>query len=236
MLEAELSHSRFGEIVEESRLPKSTVHRILGMLIQSGYIEGDADQGFHPGRRFTSLAGRTLTDLNIVALARPIVTDLVAATGCTVHIGEERGEEVELVLGFEPTKPYRVRARTGTTTALHTTGLGKALLAQRSADEVRGYAERTGLPARTPATVTELGPLLEELDSVARSGYALDLEGHEVGTVCVSAPIYNHLGVPAYSLSISSLVLTHPENSIERFAPRAVAAAAELSELLGARL
>ncbi|GAA2846048.1 IclR family transcriptional regulator [Leucobacter komagatae] len=236
VLEAALMNSRFTDIVEAAQLPKSTVHRILAMLISSGFITGDADRGFRAGRRFTLLAGHTLSTLDIVALAEPIVSELAASTQCTVHIGEAGADEVAFVFATESQRPYRVRSRAGRSAWLHSTGLGKAVLAHRSPAEVKDYAEQTGLPALTKATLTEVDSLVAELEQVQSRGYALDLEEHEVGTVCVSAPIFNHRGEPAYSLSISSLVVTHPDDSIERFAPSAVAAAAEISELLGARI
>ncbi|GAA1581301.1 Transcriptional repressor IclR [Leucobacter aridicollis] len=235
VLEAALLNTRFTDIVDAAELPKSTVHRILAMLIGSGFISGDAEHGYRAGKRFTFLAGRTLSELDIVALAEPIVADLVASTQCTVHIGEAASEEVSYLFGAESQRPYRVHSRAGRSAWLHTTGLGKAVLAHRTEEEVHSYAERTGLPAQTEATLTEVDALLHELEQVAERGYALDLEEHEVGTVCVSAPIFNHRGEPAYSLSISSLVVTHPDDSIGRFGPSAVAAAADISELLGAR-
>lgn len=234
VLEAALLNTRFSEIVVAAQLPKSTVHRILAMLKTSGFITGDAERGFRAGPRFTRLAGRTLTELDVVALAEPIIADLAASTQCTVHLGEPGDEEVAYLFGAESQRPYRVRSRAGGSAWLHTTGLGKAVLAHRTIDEVQNYAERTGLPARTDATLTAFEELIAELEHIAERGYALDLEEHEVGTVCVSAAIFNHRGGPAYSLSISSLVVAHPDDTIEKFAPRTVAAAAEISELLGA--
>lgn len=235
VLEAALLNSRFTDIVEAAQLPKSTVHRILAMLIAAGFITGDAEHGFRAGRRFTHLAGRTLAELDVVALARPVIEDLVADTQCTVHLAEVGPETVDFVFGAESLRPYRVRSRVGLSAPLHTTGVGKAVLSQRDVTEVRDYAEHTGLPAHTDATLTVVDDLIEDLGRASKRGYALDLGEHEVGTVCVSAPIFNHRGEPVYGLSISSLVVSHPDAAIERFAERAVSAAAEISELLGAR-
>lgn len=235
VLEAALLNSRFTDIVDAAQLPKSTVHRILAMLIGAGFITGDAERGFRAGRRFTHLAGRTLSELDVVALAQPIIEDLVADTQCTVHLAEAGAETVDFVFGAESLRPYRVRSRVGASAPLHTTGVGKAVLAQHDIADVREYAEHTGLPASTDATLTEVDDLIEDLSRTSKRGYALDLGEHEVGTVCVSAPIFNHRGEPVYGLSISSLVVAHPDDAIERYADRVVTAAAEISELLGAR-
>lgn len=235
VLEAAVMNERFTDIVDEAGLPKSTVHRLLGLLVEAEFITGDAELGYRAGRRFMTLAGRALSDLDIAALAQPIVDELVADVDCTVHVGAVTGDDMVYIIRTDSSKPYRMRSRVGLSIPMHSTGMGKAVLAHRSADDVRGYAERTGLPRRTDTTLTEIDPLLEELAGVRARGYALDLGENEVGTVCVSAPIFNHRGEPAYGISISSIAVEHPDTSIERFAPQAVAAATEISQLLGAQ-
>lgn len=236
VLEAALMNERFTDIVDQADLPKSTVHRLLGLLVESEFITGDAELGYRAGRRFMTLAGRALSEIDIAALAQPVVDLLVADVDCTVHVGAVTGDEMVYIIRTDSSKPYRMRSRVGLSIPMHSTGMGKAVLAFRDSDEVRGYAERTGLPARTETTFTEIEPFLEELGRVRDRGYALDLGENEVGTVCVSAPIFNHRGEPAYGISISSISVEHPGTSIERFAPQAVAAATEISQLLGAQL
>jgi DNA-binding IclR family transcriptional regulator len=127
-----------------------------------------------------------------------------------------------------------MRSRVGSAFPMHSTGMGKAVLAGWSDEQVAAHAARTGLPARTPDTITELDGLREELARVRANGYALDLGENEVGTVCVSAPIYDHAGRITHALSISSIALEHPGRSIEQLAGPAIAAADEISRRLGA--
>ncbi|MBP1326799.1 IclR family acetate operon transcriptional repressor [Leucobacter exalbidus] len=236
VLEAALLNERFTDIVDTAQLPKSTVHRLLAFLVESEFITGDATDGYHAGRRFMTLAGRALSKLDIAALAQPIVDRLVADVDCTVHVGAVTGDEMVYLIRTDSSKPYRMRSRVGLAIPMHSTGMGKATMAYREEEFVRAYAERTGLPARTDATYTDVELLLEELARVNSRGYALDLGENEIGTVCVSAPIFNHRGEAAYGMSVSSILLEHPGTSIERLAPQAVAAANEISRLLGARI
>jgi DNA-binding IclR family transcriptional regulator len=175
-----------------------------------------------------------VSSVDISQLAAPVVDRLVAEVDCTVHVGALSGDEIVYVIRTDSSKPYRMRSRVGLALPLHLTGMGKAVMASWDDDRVADYAERTGLPARTPATITELGRLREVLAEVRRSGYALDLGENEIGTRCVSAPIYDSTGAVTYGLSISSIALEHPDRSIEQFAPQAIAAADEISRLLGA--
>lgn len=236
VLEAALLEERFTDIVAESGLPKSTVHRILGTLVAEGFVIGDAESGYRAGPRFMTLAGRALSGVDISQLAQPIVDRLVAAVDCTVHVGAVAGDEMVYIIRTDSSKPYRMRSRVGLAIPMHSTGMGKAAMASWDDDAVREYAERTGLPSRTEHTITDVDRLVEALAGVREKGYALDLSENELGTVCVAAPIRNHTGGVTHGLSISSIALEHPGTSIETLAPHAVEAADEISRLLGARL
>jgi DNA-binding IclR family transcriptional regulator len=234
VLEAALLNERFTDIVDAAGLPKSTVHRILSTLVDEGFITGDADNGYRSGARFMTLAGRALSGLDISQLAQPVVDRLVATVDCTVHVGAVSGDEMVYIIRTDSTKPYRMRSRVGLAIPMHSTGMGKAVLAHWDDDQVEAHAARTGLPARTAATITDLPLLREELARIRSRGYALDLGENEAGTVCVSAPIFDHAGRVTHGLSVSSIALDHPDRSIESLAPEAMAAADEISRLLGA--
>jgi DNA-binding IclR family transcriptional regulator len=234
VLEAALLNERFTDIVDAAGLPKSTVHRILSTLVDEGFVTGDADNGFRAGARFMTLAGRALSGLDISQLAQPVVDRLVASVNCTVHVGAVSGDEMVYIIRTDSTKPYRMRSRVGLAIPMHSTGMGKAALAFWPDEQVASYVERTGLPARTAATITDPAHLQEALAEIRAKGYALDLGENEVGTVCVSAPIFDHAGRVTHGLSVSSIALDHPDRSIESLAPEAIAAADEISRLLGA--
>lgn len=234
VLEAAILHPRFTDIVDESGLAKATVHRILATLVEQEFITGDSERGFQPGARFLGLAGRAISHLDISSIIEPIVEGLVRDVDCTIHVGVVNGYEMVYVLRKDSSKPYRMASRVGLSMPMHCSGMGKAVLASWSGAQVDRLIDAVGLPERTPDTITDPALLHEELARVAQRGYALDLGENERGTVCVSAPIRDHLGRSTYGLSISSIALEHPGSSIEQFAPQAIAAAEAVSRVLGA--
>ena len=234
VLSAALEHPRFTDIVAESGLAKATVHRILATLVEQDFVAGDADHGYRAGPSLLTLAGRALASVDISSIAEPIVDALVARVDCTVHVGVLTEAEMVYVIRKDASKPYRMRSRVGLGIPMHCSGMGKAVLSSWSPERVDQLVAREGLPARTDQTITTPEALHEELARVAARGYAMDLGENEVGTVCVSAPIRDHTGAVTYGLSISSIALEHPGTTIESLAPDAVAAADEISRLLGA--
>ena len=234
VLETALVQQRFTDIVEHTGLAKSTVHRLVATLVEVGFLSGDAEHGYRAGPRFMLLAGRVLTEIDVTRVAQPVVDRLVAEVDCTVHVGVRAGDEMVYVIRTDSSKPYRMRSRIGLAIPMHSTGMGKAVMATWTDDQVADYAARTGLPSRTAATVRDVASLRSVLQVVRERGFAVDLGENEDGTVCVAAAIFDSTGRATHGLSISSIALEHPGLSIEGLAPQAIAAAAEISRLLGA--
>jgi DNA-binding IclR family transcriptional regulator len=69
---------------------------------------------------------------------------------------------------------------------------------------VRAYARRTGLPGKTPHSLSSLPVLEKELEKIRRHDLAFDNEEAEIGLRCVAAPIRNDEGVLVAGLSVSA--------------------------------
>jgi len=128
VLEAALTHSRFTEVVEATGLAKATTHRILGTLVDRQFITVDADGNYLPGPKILSLAGMALQRIDISAIARPFVDELVAKTHCTVHLGVVNGDEIIYLVRADSDRPYVMPSRVGLAIPMHSTGIGKVVL------------------------------------------------------------------------------------------------------------
>ena len=233
VLEAALQHHRFTDVVAATGLTRTTTHRILATLADRQFVVAAADGSYLPGPKLLSMAGQALQRIDISAIAQPFVDELVDRVHCTVHVGVANGDEIVYLIRADSDKPYRMPSRVGHAIPLHTSGIGKVVLAGLSDEGVERYAARTGLPARTANTLTTVEALAAEIAEVRRHGYALDREENVPGVGCVAAPVHDHTGTVRYGLSISTLTLEHSLAQIEAMAADAVATAARLSAALG---
>lgn len=233
VLEAAFTHSRFTDIVDATGLAKATTHRILATLVEQRFVALDRDGGYLPGPKILSLAGRALERVDVSAIARPFVDALVEKVHCTVHVGFANGDEMLYLVRTDSDKPYRMPSRVGHSIPMHSSGIGKAILASFSDDELERFVARAGLPGRTEHTLTTIEQLRAELEDVRRHGYSLDREENVPGVICVAAPIRDHTGSVRYGVSISTITLEHTEEQIEAMAPEAIATADAISEALG---
>jgi DNA-binding IclR family transcriptional regulator len=235
VLEAVLSNSRFTDVVEASGLAKATTHRILGTLIDHQFVTMAADGSYLPGPKVLSLAGLALQRIDISAIARPFVDELVATSRCTIHLGVVNGDEIIYLIRADSDRPYVMPSRVGLAIPMHCTGIGKVVLASRDDDDLESFVARAGLPARTENTITSLGALRAEIARVRRLGYAVDREENVPGLGCVAAPIRNHAGTVAYGISITTLLIEHTIEQIETMSGLAVQTADKISAALGYR-
>jgi IclR family acetate operon transcriptional repressor len=233
VLEALAEHRRVTDIAAGTGLPKSTVHRILQSLVGWGFARTDGSGGYLPGPRILTLAGKVMSRFDPAQHADSALQTLRDRTGFTVHFAIRNGDEAVYVRKLEGLRPYQMASRVGMSMLLHSTSIGKAVLAQLRDDEVAAIVTRTGLEARTPHTITDLGTLLGHLAEIRRLGHSTDNEENEAGIRCVGAPVFDHTGQVMGGISVSGLAFdVAPDDA--SLAAEVVSAAREVSIALGA--
>lgn len=233
VLEAAMTHGRFSEIVAAVDLPKATVHRILATLVDRDFIRV-ADGGTHvPGPKILSLAGKAYDRVDVSTIVQPYVDDLVRRVQCTVHVGVRSGDEIIYLVRTDSDKPYRMPSRVGASIPLHTSAIGKSILARLDDDAVERFVNRAGLPRRTARSLATLEDLRTELVDIRRDGYAFDREENVPGVVCIGTAVRDHSGHSNYGLSISSLALEHTESQLAAMADDLHKTAADITHALG---
>jgi DNA-binding IclR family transcriptional regulator len=197
-------------LAEQAGLHTASAHRILGALITHGLIEKTGAGEYDLGVRWLEVGNRLRARLNIRQVAMPTLQKLAEETGETVNLIVRRGDEavyIERVSGGQTM--IQVVQVVGAHAPLHVTAVGKIFLAEDNESGVLGYADRTGLPAFTPNTLTSLDALRGELGVIRREQLAYDREEAEQGVACIGAPIRDAEGKLVAGLSISAPAERH---------------------------
>jgi IclR family acetate operon transcriptional repressor len=225
-------HSISG-IGRRTGLPVSTVHRILQELNELGWVRNVGDHGYVLGARLLSLAGQAAEGDIVGRVARPILNQLSEQCGYAAHFAVRSGDEAVYVDKVEGRRSYHMRSRIGLAIPLHCTGIGKALLANLPADEVRAILTRTGMPAMTPHTFTDPEQLLAHLETVREQRCAIDDEENEPNIRCVAAAVIDHRGVAVGGLSVSGLAFELDTDRLNQLVPLVRGAARAVTASLG---
>lgn len=230
---------RLSVIASKAELPKSTVHRLMTQLTAAGYARALGDGHYAIGVRFRSLAAQ-VAGRGQDALREVLLELQSAVHGHTVHLAVRDGDRAVYVNKVDGEQPFRMASRIGSAIPLHCTAIGKALLATLPTAEVDDVLSRTGLPGRTPATITDIALLHRELAAVRARGYAIDDEENELRIRCIAVPVgggwESALGggrSPAVGgLSVSTVAFERPGVDLAAFAGPLRAAAAVAARVL----
>lgn len=217
---------RLGDIAVAAEMTKPTAHRLLRLLADSGWATSRDGGYYELGPRAKALAGH-----NEGAWGDSVeqeVRTLAVELGQTVHVGMLAGDEVLYTHKAAGPQPFSMRSRVGMRMALHSTGIGKAILAWLPEAEVRAVSDRRGLPARTPSTITGIDELIEHLGVTRERGYATDLEENEENVRCVAVPLFAGQRVLG-GLSVSTIRFLTSQRELYALVP-AVRAAGEAIE------
>jgi IclR family transcriptional regulator, acetate operon repressor len=216
------------ELSASSGLPLPTIHRLMRTLVACGYVRQQPNRRYALGPRLIRL-GESASRL-LGTWARPHLAHLVEETGETANMALLDGDEIVYVAQVPSKHSMRMFTEVGRRVLPHSTGVGKALLANTPDGEVRALLARTGMPAATEKTITTPDAFLAALAEVRRLGYAVDDNEQEMGVRCLAVSVP---GSPtAAAISISGPAGRVTDAATEKIVPVLQQVAAELSEAL----
>jgi len=193
------------EISALSGVNKSTISKILHVLQEYGYVVKNSQSGrYFLGGKFVMFSSKVLKGVKFTDVARPFLAELAQKTGETVNLGVISGTKVlyaDVINTGE--NALHIVNQIGKTEHMHTSALGKALLAYSPGELMRHIIDVEGLPSFSENTIVDEGELMRQIDQIRTLGYATDNEECEPGVRCVGSPILNRQGEVIASISIS---------------------------------
>src|SRR5262249_33960876 len=152
-------------------IPKSSASYILRTLEKRGYLRRDSETGrYRLGLKILSLGGDVQGNLDIADLARPFMRALGEKVRLTVHLAVLDQGEAVYIEKVEAPGFFKVNTWVGRRMFLHSTSVGKCLMAWLPKHEAENVVKQQGLKKRTPKTITTVTKLFAELEHVRQTG------------------------------------------------------------------
>lgn len=191
-------------VAKELSLPKTTAFRYLQTLSAAGFItyEKHTDR-YSIGTRFRTLAATDTSVQLLREVSLPYLRQLHETFNETVNLGIPSEHRIVYIDMIESTRALRMQARIGSRDPLHSTALGKAILACLPESE-RLQLLTDSLAERTYRTVTDMKALMKQLDTIARQGFAVEDGENEEGATCIGVSILDHNSRPFAAISLSA--------------------------------
>jgi DNA-binding IclR family transcriptional regulator len=215
-------------------LDRATVTRLLRTLVVSGYVSQDeATRRYRLSGKILWLAHRVTLRLDLRSVARPHLTALRDEVGETVHLGVFDDLRVVYVDKLEGANSIQLVSAVGQTMPLHSTALGKAMLAVLPDEEREAIYGRLDFSPRTDRTICDVDTFREAIRRAQHCGYSTDDRENEPFGACVGAAIVGADGRPVGALSISGPYF-RIHDRLEYFGERVRAVAGAIARELGA--
>lgn len=128
-LEASAGALSLAELSRQSGLPKPTVYRLSGQLVNLGALDQNASGCYRLGTRLFEFGNNVVGYRQLREMAVPYMQDLYEATHQTVNLGIPHRGQVLYVEKLSPHAKSKVSTRVGRSKPMHCTALGKAILA-----------------------------------------------------------------------------------------------------------
>jgi DNA-binding IclR family transcriptional regulator len=222
------------EISRRLEIPKSSASYILRVLERRGYLHRDAESArYRLGLAVLSLARGVDEGHDVREAALPVLRQLADRCRLTAHLGVLDAGEAVYVAKAEVPGLIKMDTYPGRRTDLHSTSIGKAILAHVDEHEVEAIARERGLARRTPKTITSLARLRRDLVLVRERGFALDDEENNPGVRCVAAPVFDAAGRVVASVNVTGTTAQIGEAALPKVAEAVRDAARRISQKLG---
>lgn len=177
-------------LVDETGLPKPTVHRMLQQLEAAGMLQRESDgRHYGTGLRLRRLAENLLLNNTVHGARHAVLRKLVEEVGESCNITALSGSEVLYLDRVETVAPLRFYLHPGSRVPAHCSASGKLFLAQMAPMQRQRLLQAAPLQAYTPHTLTDLAALEAECKRVKRDGHAVDDEEFLPGLRCVAVPV-----------------------------------------------
>jgi len=226
------------EVVTRLGLPRTTVHELLGTLVDRSYLVVMPGQPlrYRLGVRLFQLGSVFAENLDLAREAQRVAAEVAASCDETVHVAVLEGRDAFYIARIDSTHPVRMVSAVGRRLPAHCTGVGKMLLSSLAPEVIDAlYPPSTRLETMTSKSISSRSKLNAELGHIRRAGLSYD-EGESTEDVhCVAAGVHDHAGRMVAAMSISVPSMRWDDAAREKLSTLVREGAERLSASLGFR-
>lgn len=221
-------------MVEETGLPKPTMHRMLQQLEGAGILQRDGNgRHYGTGQRLMRLAENILLNSTTHGARHAVLRQLVDEVGESCNITAFSGSEVLYLDRVETAAPLRFYLHPGSRVPAHCSATGKLFLSQMTPSQRRRLLAAVPLEKFTHNTHTSFEALEQEIEQVRCEGHAFDNEEFLPGLLCLGVLVPSPHGLSNMGLALQAPVMRFSRERALSFLPtlrRAAEAIARIND------
>ncbi len=178
------------EINEFLQLPKPTIHRLCGTLLDQGFLTRDVDaKRLRPARRMRLISSGIMTSSRIHIARHAILREVSETIGetCNLSVPQENG--MVYVDRVETHWPMRFQLPVGSSVPFHCTASGKLFLSTLEGGQLEKLLSTLSLERFACNTIQDVEGLRCEIEQTRARGFSRDNEEFIDNLVAICVPV-----------------------------------------------
>jgi len=182
------------DVTKKLDIPKTSAFDILETLVHMNmlYTKENGIKTYKIGVKAYSIGSNYSKTSLLLNVAEPIIKNLAKTTDLAILIAKETSGEIVVTLKQEPEKKIIATPNIGDRLLLHTTSIGKSILAFSHKQE--RLIEKIDFCPQTDKSITSKMDLLREIEKIREQGCSISNRENEDYTFSIAAPIFDHRG------------------------------------------
>lgn len=220
------------EIVNETGLPKPSVHRVLQQLESAGIVQRDGDDRHYVlAPRMRRIANDLLARDSLYAARHAVLRELREAVGESCNLTSFQNGEVLYLDRVETMAPLRFFLQQGSRVPAHCSATGKLFLSQLPPRQQKHLIEAASLERCTPNTLVTPEALYQEISRTKKRGYGIDNEEFLPGLVCFAVLVPSPSGLSHLGVAMQGPSMRLSVDAVDKYLPALQKAAQALAKL-----
>jgi IclR family acetate operon transcriptional repressor len=223
-----------GQLTAMLGIDRSSAFRLANTLKRRGYLANpSAGRDYLLGPSVWRLSRQYDWSKMLMRVANEPLKALAAETNETAHLAVREGKRALFIGHVTSSHVISISGQTGELVPLYCTSHGKALLGDFEERELMDLFGAKPLKAYTRHTIASIRALAAECKGIRERGFATDESEYLEGVRCLAAPIRDSDGAVIASIGISAPAARFPKERERELAPRVVAIAAQIGDMVG---
>ncbi len=226
----------FSELVRETGLNKSTLHRLISIGMSEDLIQYDkSSKVYLLGPKVFDLVRNAYTGYDIQTVALDEMMRLYGLFDANVTLGVPSGTDVVYLRLIEAKGSVGNFQRPGMREPVHCSASGKALLAFLPEAVIDAKLSDHVFEKFTERTITDADTFRTALQTVRAQGYATNDREEYDHFLGISAPIFNYMSEPIAVLNIWTVHTRHNIEDIKGWSDALLSATHKVTQLIGGK-
>ena len=198
-------------------LPKTTIASIVQTLEAIGYLEKDPNSGrYRLGPQIFQLGMQCASSMDVITTGRAWIERLCFQFRVPVNVGTLVGDKATIIMRIEPENHFMVFPQAGPMIPLHSTCIGKLLVAYMEEAKRANLLSEYVFEKFTDNTISSHAQFTDELETVRTTGISFDNQETITGMAGVGGPVFNHAGdvVAAFAVTGNAEIIMRQREEI----------------------